>query len=252
VGLAGRGFTPALGVHWLTPLYDLAIALFTRERRWRRLLARQIDPQPGERILDIGCGTGSLALLVKQICPEADVIGLDPDPAVLARARRKARKSGVPLRLVQGFARAEVLRELRPIAKIASSLVLHQVPVPEKIAILDACFAALRAGGELHLADYGRQRGLSKLAFRLTVQALDGRHNTEPNARGILDELLVRSGFHVESRAQLSTLTGTIRLWRCVRPASSDPPAHRPGRSYASLVGPTPERRSKSNALYPR
>ena len=79
-------FTPALGDHRLTRLYDLAIALLTREGVWRRHLVTQIAPTSSDRILDVGCGTGSLAILLKRRSPDTDIIGLDPDPGVLAQA----------------------------------------------------------------------------------------------------------------------------------------------------------------------
>ncbi|MBX9745432.1 MAG: class I SAM-dependent methyltransferase, partial [Hyphomonadaceae bacterium] len=57
-----KAFTPALGVRALTPLYDSAIALLTRENIWRSALIEAIALQKGERLLDVGCGTGSLAV----------------------------------------------------------------------------------------------------------------------------------------------------------------------------------------------
>ena len=54
-------FTPALGRSSLTALYDLAIRILTRETTWRAALVQHIAPRPGAKILDVGCGTGSLA-----------------------------------------------------------------------------------------------------------------------------------------------------------------------------------------------
>ena len=76
---ASPAYTPPLGYRALTPLYDAAIALMTREKRWRPRLVAQIDPQPGDRILDIGCGTGSLAVALQAACPGVGIVGLDPD-----------------------------------------------------------------------------------------------------------------------------------------------------------------------------
>ena len=70
-------FTPALGFKALTPLYDIVIALLTREKLWRGKLLSYIAPADTDRILDVGCGTGSLVTRVKQICGTADVHGID-------------------------------------------------------------------------------------------------------------------------------------------------------------------------------
>lgn len=90
-------FTPALGRPGMTGAYDLAIRLLTRERRWRSALLEQLAPNDRDAILDVGCGTGTFALLVKQAAPGARVVGLDPDPAVLEIAAAKACAAGVAI-----------------------------------------------------------------------------------------------------------------------------------------------------------
>jgi SAM-dependent methyltransferase len=152
---ARQNFTPALGIHALTPLYDLALAAFTRERRWRGALVVQVAPRPGERILDIGCGTGTLARALKQAAPDAVVIGLDPDPRVLVRARAKAAALGLSIEYHDGFFDQASADAHGPFDTIVTSLVLHQVPLETKRAILAQARAALRPGGAIHIADYG-------------------------------------------------------------------------------------------------
>lgn len=75
-----KTFTPALGLRALTPLYDLAIAMLTRETRWRSALIEAIALQKGERLLDVGGGTGSLAVRLTIVAPGALVHGSDPAP----------------------------------------------------------------------------------------------------------------------------------------------------------------------------
>jgi ubiquinone/menaquinone biosynthesis C-methylase UbiE len=109
-GPAPPTFTPALGKAWLTPAYDAAIALLTRERVWRTALVSCIAPRRSMRVLDIGCGTGALLLAINDTEPNADLVGLDPDPAVLARARRKAEKRKARIAFVEGFFRDAALQ----------------------------------------------------------------------------------------------------------------------------------------------
>jgi len=140
-------FTPALGHRSLTGLYDAAIALMTRETVWRAALVAQLAPRDGETIVDVGCGTGTLATLIKAAAPGADMIGIDPDPEVLDRARSKALSRGADVDFLQGFAGdvAELIGRDRA-DKVVSSLVFHQAPIVGKRAGLASIHAALRPG----------------------------------------------------------------------------------------------------------
>src|SRR3546814_15229119 len=89
-----REFGPALGKGGSLYRYDAAIALRTREKRWRSDLLKLVEAQPGDRIVDIGCGTGTLAIALKGGEPESEILAVDPDPAVLEIARSKARTAG--------------------------------------------------------------------------------------------------------------------------------------------------------------
>jgi len=216
VSSAERDYVPAAPQLWL---YDLLVVVLARAPRWRRALLAQIAPREGDVIADVGCGTGTQLVKIGRSARGVTLIGIDPDPHVLHRARRKSARAGVVVALTQGYARdsAEILRD-RAVNKIVSSLVFHQVPLEEKVAGLAAMRAALVPGGELHVADYGLQRTpLMRRLFRI-VQAGDGYANTEPNARGVLPELMTRVGFRsVSETAVIATPTGSVSLYRAER-----------------------------------
>ena len=96
---------PGLGRPWLTPLYDLASWAFGVSTVHRALLD-DAAIAPGERVLEIGCGTGNLALRAARKQPRATVTGLDPDAAALAIARRKARWRRAAAAFDEGVAEA--------------------------------------------------------------------------------------------------------------------------------------------------
>lgn len=213
-------FVPALGRKNLTWAYDIVIALMTREGTWRELLLSAVQPHPEDVILDVGCGTASLAIMIKRQCPQARVIGLDPDPEVLRIARRKAIQAGVVIEFVEGGAH----RILDAFAaggpnKVVSSLVFHHLSLQAKRAALEAIFAVLKPGGRLCVADYGLQRTrLMRWLFRL-VQHLDGFETTQPNADGILLGLMTEAGFDAVLEANIvTTPTGSISLYEAHRP----------------------------------
>jgi len=207
--------TPPLGHRALTPLYDFAIASLTREKTWRKALVAAISPQPDDRILDIGSGTGSLALIIHQRCPKARYVGIDPDEDAVKRAINKTAKLNGDIQFRFGYFSAEEDYFADPPTIIVSSLVLHQVPLAEKQRILSEAKRALSPDGALLIADYGLQSGLMRFLFRITVQALDGVQNTQENADGAIPKLLGDAGFcPVEEIEQFNSVTGTIAIYR--------------------------------------
>lgn len=209
-----HNFVPALGRSGFTGDYDRVIAVMTRERRWRAALLGLVAPEAGDVIVDVGAGTGSQAIAIKQMAPGARVIGIDPDPMVLALARKKAAAAGVEIEWIQGFGdKVDVLVDVSA-NKLLSSLVLHQCDLPVKAAILQAMARTLSPGGILAIADYGLQRTLlMKLLFR-QVRALDGWERTGFNAKGILPQLIADAGFDkVEEFRVIQTPTGSISIY---------------------------------------
>ena len=207
-----RDFTPAAPQLWL---YDFLVKVLTREGRWRGALIDQIRPSPSEVIADVGCGTGSNLVALANRAPGVRLIGIDPDPAVRERAQRKLDAARVSAELRHGYAReTAALLAGSGVRKLVSSLVFHQVPMDEKRAGLLAFRAALPPGGELHVADYGLQRTrLMRRLFRI-VQEGDGYENTEPNAQGVLPELMREAGFaDVRETQVIPTPSGSISLY---------------------------------------
>lgn len=207
-------FVPALGRPELTGLYDLVLSLVSRERRWRAALLSILAPGDGDLVVDIGCGMGSQAIAIKSARPGARVIGIDPDPSALAIAQAKSRSRGVEVEWLQGFGHGADALVGRGVADaVISSLILHQCDVPVKAEILRAMVRLARPDARVSIADYGRQRGLMRLLFRL-VQAVDGFERTEFNAVGELPGLMRSSGLTaVSERDRIATPTGSISLY---------------------------------------
>ncbi len=148
-----RPFLPGMGKTWLLPLYDI----FTRMAGVRPLHQRAVELagiEPGQTVVDVGCGTGGLSLAVLSAHPGARVTGLDPDGDSLRRAARKARRRGVSLTLVQGYA-DRIPAEDSSLDHVVSSLALHHVDDDGRVAFALDALRALRPGGKVTVVDFG-------------------------------------------------------------------------------------------------
>jgi ubiquinone/menaquinone biosynthesis C-methylase UbiE len=160
--VSSRPYVPAAGKHWRLPFYDLMAKVLGADAA-RRVLVEQVACRPGDRVLEIGCGTGSLLLAVKRSQPDAEVVGLDPDAAALAIARRKADRAGVRVQTDQGYA-DELPYPDASFDRVVSSFMFHHLPRAVKEASLREARRVLRPGGRFHMVDFGgpgsRRRGL--------------------------------------------------------------------------------------------
>jgi len=203
------GFIPALGHDWLTPLYDV-VAFLTGERAFKRRLLELARIAPGHDVLDLGCGTGTLALLVKETCPGAHVVGLDIDPRILEIARRKVERARADVRLEQGSATAPPLPPAS-FDRVLTTLMLHHLTTPQKREALRGSRQLLRPGGELHVADWGKPHNLLMATAALGFQLFDGGEATGANLRGELPALIAGAGFAgVEETERWMTPFGTL------------------------------------------
>ncbi|WP_088243760.1 methyltransferase domain-containing protein [Calothrix rhizosoleniae] len=122
--------------------------------------AIQVKPR---RILDLGCGTASTTLMLKQAFPQAEVIGLDLSPYMLVRAAHKAESAGLGIKFIHGQAEATGL-SANNFDLVTASLLFHEIPVSISQTILQESLRLLRVGGQLLVLD-GNQRALRQLEF---------------------------------------------------------------------------------------
>lgn len=211
-------YVPALGYHWLTPYYDAVVGTTTRERSFKHALIKQAGFEPGQQVLDLASGTGTLAIWIKQHQPQVHVTGVDGDPAILSLATRKAQKAKVSVQ----FERALSYNLPYPAAhfdRVVSSLFFHHLSWENKQRTAQELFRVLKPGAELHVADWGHASNILMRGLFVFVQLLDGFKNTQDNVSGKLVTLFEQAGFvDVTQRQTFSTIYGTMALYSAVKP----------------------------------
>lgn len=205
-----REYIPALRFHWLTPLYDPLLRWAMGEASFKKQLVKQANIQPGQRVLDLGCGTGTLTILIKQTQPQAEVVGLDGDPSVLAIAREKAERSGIAITWDQSMA-YEMPHPDGSFDRVLSSLLFHHLSSDNKKRALAEIWRVMKPGGELHLVDFGKP---GNFWSRIVSPIMARLEEASDNFEGLLPVMMQMAGFEqVKEIARHATLFGTLSFY---------------------------------------
>jgi ubiquinone/menaquinone biosynthesis C-methylase UbiE len=183
-------YIPAAGHDRLLRFYDPLTRLLGADRVRARLLDAA-NVQPGQQVLDLGCGTGAVSLLLAKRQPEARIVGLDPDAKALARAAEKSRAAGATIEWQKGYA-GRAPYTAHSFDHVLSSLMIHHLKSEEKQAAFRDAKRLLRPGGAFHLLDFGPPKNVIERVLTAIFHH-DGR--MEDNLSGRLPEWLREAGF---------------------------------------------------------
>lgn len=146
-----RDYLPGMGKHYLLPFYDVLHRVSGLRHVHQEMIALA-GPRDGHRVLDVGCGTGNLLRATGKRHRNVELVGVDPDPRMLARAERKIRRAGLTAQLDRGFAQ-ELAFPDASFDVVFSSLMLHHLETSAKDEMLAEVRRVLRPDGVLVLAD---------------------------------------------------------------------------------------------------
>lgn len=204
-------YIPALHFKWLTPWYDAVLKWVMREETFKRRLIVQAHFDALQYVLDLGCGTGTLTLLIKSQNPSLDLIGLDGDPQVLDIARKKAILANTAIHWDLGMA-YDLPYESNSFDRVVSSLMIHHLTRENKRKAFLEIFRVLKPGGEFHLADFGAPHNLWMKFVVLYMFMLE---EAADNMKGSLPSMISEAGFiDVMEKEYYSTVFGPVSLYQ--------------------------------------
>lgn len=204
-------YIPALSFGLLTPFFDSFQKWGAREKTFKPMLIRQAAIQKNNKVLDLGCGTGTLTLLIKQTQPLSEVTGIDIDSRILSIAKQKAEKAKANIKFDFGTATSLPYPD-KSFDRVISSLMFHHLTRGNKLSALKEVFRVLKRNGEIHIADMGKPQNL---VMRLPAAILRHTEEAEDNIEGLLTQMLDTVGFEqVAEQSKLMTLFGTIALYK--------------------------------------
>jgi len=208
-----NSYVHALKFQKLNALYDPLVRWSTREHTVKTTLVDALSGGSG-KVLDLACGSGTMAVLIKQRHPQLTVHGVDGDPEMLRRAQRKAEAVGVEVNFKYGLADTLPYDDASFDA-VVSSLFFHHLSRAGKSAAFAEIKRVLSPRGELMVADWGRPQNLLMRAAFFPVRLLDGLGNTRDNVRGELPSLIRDAGFaRADKLKDIATPLGTISIIR--------------------------------------
>lgn len=207
-------YIPALKYNWLTKFYDFLIQVFLKEKLWKTFLVQSFSNKTPEKILDIGTGTATLAIMMRRTYPHTKITGLDADEKILTIARKKIHEQKSDIDLVTGMSYQLPFPD-NHFDIVTSSLMIHHLTDEDKIKTFKEALRVMKAGGEFCIADWGKPKNtLSRLLF-YWVQFLDGFTTTTSNVKGLLPKFLNECGYHdVKELKKFGTIGGSICIYK--------------------------------------
>lgn len=210
-------YIPALRFNFLTRWYDSVVGLTMPERKFKQALIAQANVQPSMKVLDFGCGTLTLSLLLRTQNSNTALTAVDVDDAVLKIARYKNETANAGIAVIK-YDGTKLPFPDNSFDRVLSSLVFHHLTRGQKANALREIHRVLKPGGELHIADWGKAASKIMRTLFYLVQLLDGFENTKDNVDGKLPTIICFAGFkNISAEQKINTVYGTLELLKATK-----------------------------------
>ena len=196
--MSSLNYIPPLGFHFLTPFYDYICELDGWGSTLKKMVIDVACVREDDQTLDVGCGTGTLAIEMKKQNPHTQITGIDPDKKALSIAHNKMHLQNVDIKFVEGFSQ-ELPFNTSSFDLVISTLIFHHLTTDTKIKSLKQIYRVLKKNGRFILADFGKaQNNWIRIFYRIvTALPIAEASTLQDNIDGKLPYFIQDAGFQV-------------------------------------------------------
>ncbi len=211
--MAKNSIIQPLGPSWFTGAYDPLTARWPAGNKMRETVIEALQLRSDERLLELGCGSGRLAIQVKHRWPGVHITAVDGNRDIMNVARSRARDAGVDIDFVLGDFTTCPLEGTYD--RVYSTLVMHHLTLEAKREVFARIRGLLADDGRFVVADFSRHRGSGQALLSKLSSLSDPLRGKQPHRDGTFELAMQESFNTVRSLAQIPSVFGTIEVWEC-------------------------------------
>jgi ubiquinone/menaquinone biosynthesis C-methylase UbiE len=204
------------GPSWFTAAYDPLTARWPAGNKMRATVIDALELAPGQRLLELGCGSGRLAVQIKRGWPELAITAVDGNRDIMKVAQNRAEQAGVDIDFVLGDFTTCPLEGIYD--KVYSTLVLHHLNLEAKQEVLARIRGLLADDGKFVIADFtGHHHGSGQAILSKLSTLSDPLGGKQTHRDGSFEAAMRDTFAVVGSVARVPSVFGTIEVWECGR-----------------------------------
>lgn len=159
---------------WFIKLYDplFRLGLLGKSNKSREIIAEAMPKKPG-RILDMATGTGEVAIHIKEMLPDADVIGIDLSKSMLSIAKDKSARKDIGIKFMQRNVESTGFKK-DCFDAVTISFALHEMPQENRLNVIKEARRVLKKNGRFVIMDFNEPKGrIMRMLLKAHIKLLE-------------------------------------------------------------------------------